>query len=812
MDDPWANAWGDNDDAKPEPASLASGTWFPSSPPPVAELDIADDEGAAPWPVAAPAWSEPAWTEPTRSEPSEPDEEPPAVDEIYSPRIVDDVEAVAEDTWKAAAAEAADGEEGREEPDEWQAAIKQKEQQDRYVPPELLASILAEFQELSSDLFPNEDIPTPNLQGVEDIAELSSSIQRLVPEDIVIPPQRDFGQTFTSKHLADTLKLTRHSSLTRSSPFSHYTSTKGTFVWESTLKEDEYVPSGWRIMGKDEAAAPQETKKTGGLLSFFGRRASTPPASGQTSPRSVSSSPRPSLDATKRLSTSSITSNSSPLSPTTATAPPAPAAVIVPVTTPVVPEAVPPSAVSRFLNRFSRTKSGSRNNSLALSSDDLDFLSDSVPSASDEGEDLFGDNSNHQLNALASFVSSEPTPLPPPLAPPPRASPRPPAVSLTSYTPTMKPLASPGMPPMSPMPALPSPQLKNFTPIPPSRKTMPTAIMSSATATNAPSAFALPPPPSSRGHTPSVEKQSKIFEDDDDDDFADFQTHTGPATSLSHHKTYSSIGDASFGSSSSTQGLFNGVNTGGKNNSMSFDDFDDFITSPPPRTLRTPSPPRVPAKMPMPTSFSDNVLASTRQQPPPRIPIAAPSIQPVSTFREDTPSPPVKRPTRTANHQKTLSLMESMAGKSWAASDAPPSPLPPALPKPPGQTNGHRRAMESISSVGSLLDEDEDGGLIGNVGRLGGVSSTSSATGLGGMGNGFGSTSQGNGASGAFNGLGGLGVMSSRGSTPQPAPFSQSQKPNEAQAFDGLVPSKPAQPAKQTGGLSAQDLSFFEGL
>lgn len=241
---------------------------------------------------------------------------------------------------------------------------------------------------------------------------------------------------------------------------SHYLAAKGSTAWEISVKErkevvEDDVPVGWRIVEKAPAVTATEgmkDKKTGGgLFSFWGRRQSQAPSTpipGADSSRRSSSienapkspvvgelkseSRRPSQESVRSSMTGSVAQLPSPLSESILQSPAQTDAATPPTMSSysTAPEPVQersgtppaPSAVSRFLNRFSRRSSmgGSPHSSLALSSDDLEFLSDIVPSAADEADE-------NSADALEKFVSTKREPivavpaLPPPLAPPPKA-------------------------------------------------------------------------------------------------------------------------------------------------------------------------------------------------------------------------------------------------------------------------------------------------------------------------------------------------------------------------------------------------------
>ncbi|PBK72306.1 hypothetical protein ARMSODRAFT_1002446 [Armillaria solidipes] len=701
--------------------------------------------------------------------------------------------------------------------DEWEAAKQEKARRDLHVPPELLASIVERFEQLSHDLWPDDPPPDSKdetkLQSVEDMQELSSVIEKFVPDNLTIPPHADFSKTFISKKMAETLRFTRHAPMVRLSPLARYVASKGSTAWEASVKarpelsQDNFVPAGWRVVPKEKDVAPPvidtKQKSAGGLLSFFGRRSMTPPVADKpvspvTKPSAgPSASPRPSLDTHRTSISSSSPVVSSPLSPTAS----AGLSSVLPPPPDREPTPPPPSAVSRFLTRFSRTKSSttSPRNSIALSSNDLEFLSDIVPSASASND-----------VSLSDMVESPPLPekLPPPLAPPPKnhlpsGVPKPstifqdnssPLLGISSLSPS-HPLPAPLqisslMDAMMFVPSVPEPvkssqsaSSRNMTPVskpmpsPTLRSTpgpfqpskrIPTAIMSFNPTTQSavsPSSFTIPPPPTSRQQTPvpspppaaptvpihnpvprNATAQLSLF---DDEEFSDF--HTIPAHG--NGAASSAYADASFSSFSSEQSLFSSANSNSPHNADGFDEFDDFVQP----TLRTPSPPAVPAKTsarPPKITLASNLPVGS----PPRLSAQLP--------------PPQKRKVNRSEHQRTLSLMESAAAHGkWPS---PPSPLPPPLEPPPG---GVKKSVQ--------LD------------IFGGDESISSPM-----------------QQAQMNALGALTVSQSSPAILAPMPASAPApllRPPQSHVRMPFQTSNKAVSTKM-GGLSAQDLSFFEGL
>ncbi|EJF64223.1 hypothetical protein DICSQDRAFT_178709 [Dichomitus squalens LYAD-421 SS1] len=366
------------------------------------------------------------------------------------------------DPWGASAWDDAEPEANEEEPvvDEWERARQQRAKQDRRVPPEILANILAQTEELSREICPNPEEEQTSEQdawrndrrsGIEGVPGLTTFSDSFLPP-LSLQPLARFAQTQLAKKVASSVKLTKNLPITRGSPMSHYLAAKGSTAWETSVKErkevvEDDIPVGWRIVEKAPAApATDTTKKTGGLFSFWGRRQSQvvtnasaatgtdsePRPNSTEKPRSPvtsevkSDSRRPSQDSVRSSMTGSVTRLPSPSKEPTSVE-------TVPITAmssySTAPDPVAersetppaPSAVSRFLTRFSRRSGGgSPRSSLALSSDDLEFLSDIVPSARDDTDEDATDALEKFVNAKRDSVVPV---LPPPLAPPPRAPP-----------------------------------------------------------------------------------------------------------------------------------------------------------------------------------------------------------------------------------------------------------------------------------------------------------------------------------------------------------------------------------------------------
>ncbi|KIM44540.1 hypothetical protein M413DRAFT_25014 [Hebeloma cylindrosporum] len=769
--------------------------------------------------------------------------------------------------------------ESEEVDDAWEIARQQKAKQDQHVPPELLATILRQLEGLTQDLWPDPS-PPPEIERERvdfDDLGLNSVKLRLVPEDMVLPVNNPFEKTFTTKQLSEALRLTRHCPLTRSSPMALYMSSKGSTSWEASIiakpiiTQDDITPAGWKILDpiKEDPPIVDEGKKkaSGGLLSFFGRRATNIPPEPVISSRSASpaivpavatikanSSPRVSLD--NIAVQSPATERSMPLPEVSAISAPSVQSlsdsnsnlgVVVSENDNEGP--IPaPSAVSRFLGRFSsRSKPSVSRDSIPLSADDLEFLSD-VPTIRSEAEQ------SPALDALSMMLKSPPlsTALPPPLAPPPKGPSRsfrhtPPAqdpqrpsnefsffdldqgtANTTLAGPSLSLLTTAPIPPVKPPlgESAPTPNRNaspthsfNLTPIPdytqppsdneqswppfdypsvsmnkpapPQTKRSFVPIMSSSrtpsgtppplpkpglpfalppppSSNHRPSSSnpavgssiaisPLPPPPSSRSHTPfraQIQPPSTII--DEDDEFSDFLSSPSQTT----HPAPLSF--SNFGPAPSLTPIPSHPPP-----TISTNLFNDFNTSP--------LPPKPPAKTtPSPTRFSAP-------------PLRPPSNPPPETMSGSKQS---KVP-RKADHSRTLSLLESAAARGrWLA---PPSPLPEAIP-PPDASNGKSSNVD----------------LFGGNSTMQAQQAQAAAT----LANFASNSSNGNGNSQGWN----FPPPSNTTSIIQPT---LRRPPPPQPAFTSLpLPAVQPFPTKngstsssaKTGGLSAQDLSFFEGL
>jgi len=646
-------------------------------------------------------------------------------------------------------------------------------------------------------------------------------LNELIPDDFVLPPAVQYPTTATAKAMNEALKLTRHSTFVGSSPLAKLLASKGSLDWQRSVVSKEVVvpdaaPVGWRILDKEEHRSTVEERKpkrgASGLLSFLNRRApsvsSLPEEVSETSPRrsSIGSSAR---GANSPQSTNRDTSPGTRSS--TSTPPTQPVQQASPETT-VATLAPAPSAVSRFLNRFSRTKStGSQHSSLALSADDLEYLSDIVPSASDPDDEQEG-----TPKALSNIITSPlPTKLPPPLPPPPKPSVptfnEPPLISaplsrppqhlgqtssslLLSLPPPLSPRPispptlslSPAIPPKdtgshSPSPSIGSAVPKPSSPQPLSRSQSPFTLPPPSKASTPLSLPPLlPPPPISPPQTPrptavqplsppstSFTPSSSSYmwpnsmSGGDDEGTSDEEFFS--SFSRSPYRPSHAPSDSTSIRSPESQNSGDRLRSARSSMSQSFDDFDDFVSSPSRKqpTPRSPSPPPLPAKNTPPRNYR---MPNHTSRPSVDHQRTQSLIDKASTTKGTWPSP-------AAPALLVRPIPPPPAAEDLLGFDDPPAS--PALPCPPQPLLDMSLGTgEKLVPVTSPFLRSAAGGRMHQVSR----------------------------------------------SPPPPMP-SQPSTSFPLLAFMSSPPPLSGKPLPQTapkpsqmGGLSAQDLSFFEGL
>ena len=562
---------------------------------------------------------------------------------------------------------------------------------------------------------------------------------RYVPV-LTLPQLLPSGKSFSAKAMADAVKLSRNTALARTSPMSILLAAKGSTAWETSVKSrtempvDE-VPSGWRILEKDpkkdEKAGDRVKRSTGLLASFWSRRAATPslpsnpPSQEQSNPSPDATAPENAHPVQTLVQHSSMESvKISPVTVTTSQTPPqsspAPASsqvrvaplssslsLALPPVDPVSQDEdtnVPPpgSAVSRFLKRFSRPRSStSPRNSITLSGDDLEYLSDVRSNSTDlvdTSEGLSG-LSGATESTESGFLRGK---LPPPLPPPPKLpAPPTPAPPHTRGNNTLNghSLISPDnphipdlrIPPedstasaltlLTPSPLY-SPKLKSH-PLSPD-KIAPSLIV--PVSSSRPNSVMSTPPVALQA---SVNTTEPFDISQDDDDFSDFRSSPADPPLFPFNVSSPVAHQGEVVSTQPSQWPLNSP----------FDDLVHLMSSP---TTAQPNAFEAPKAL-RPLNFANPVLPTASTPPPPRESVSTqrasldrPNVTPTHsrTNSQQSTSPSKAGPTSpkqkaiTQGHQRTQSLLDLAATRRgrWPA---PPSPLPEPLqppPPPPGKS------------------------------------------------------------------------------------------------------------------------------
>ncbi|KAF8449108.1 hypothetical protein L210DRAFT_3523906 [Boletus edulis BED1] len=886
MDNPWATTWDNHDQDWPATRDKAwlqgDASWDTAHTQDASSDDLASGDSVSDH-QSARSTSPPRDPSDTVSETTD-----ASVGTVMSVASISDEEnldtvTAPEDDWAAPWGSIPTNPRETQPPDQWEAARQEKEKLNRAVPPELLDSLLRHCQQVSQEIWPTSENDNQDnwRSGFNDQADITALLAQLLPTDMTLPPTVQFSATATAKAMNEAIKLTRHLPVAASSPLSRLLASKGSLEWEKSIKAKQDVVSdtlhvGWRVLEKEDRLNTTEESKprkaAGGLLSFWNRKASAIQAAPVETPSEQSSSPiRSSLECINP-----VPYPSQPASPSRASSP----SVSPPTDSPTTVVATAPaaSAVSRFLIRFSRTR-GPQHTSLALSSDDLEFLSDVVPSASDPPDEDINDG---PLSAHTGARNSSPLPpkLPPPISPPPKqplSSSRPSSalgfralngVSGVGSAPTAFQTQSANhtlnvpvlAPPLSPRPAAsfshtksPPLSLKDAaTPIAAScLSSTPSIQQRSQPQPNSTSSILpppqktppllsipplLPPPPVSPPQTPRPSAfpsmtpghSSTVDSYESDEEFSAFESFPPPASLPSsepypsqeppsppprrtYERThYPSSSSASSILSPASQTSLDQLCTAGSSISASLDGFDDFVSPPP--VVRAekhiPSPPPLPVKSqfqhPQPLrldTFSRVYHAHTPSQK-----FASPTIH-TSLLNSAFSLPSVSN----AEHRRTQSLVDHAAacgGLVWPNSPNSDEPKVVAIPPPPSSSMSPKQLL-GVDNFDLLGDGDTLGGgletlpaplnVVGGVG-MGSMVSPSATDAL--------RTPLGVGQ--------GLGLRNQLQSPPMPSTsasmfsFSSLGTPVPLAATNpgSIQPTKP----KQMGGLSAQDLSFFEGL
>lgn len=618
---------------------------------------------------------------------------------------------------------------------------------------------------------------------------------------MTLTPTIPFAKTFTMKHMSESLKLTRHYTSTRSSPMAMYLASKGSNSWEAAIKarpivtSDDVAPVGWKIVdpsAQGESPLDDGKKKAGGIFSFFGRKAhnlSVDSSSKQSASPMADSGASSPKTSTPRAGSPAAVEPSNNTSDRTKLVVPDPPNVVSEVDTKspsamptidaakdeIQPETTQPSAVSRFLGRIVGRSKTQSIDSLALSADDLKFLSD-VPTSSD---------GNTLQNGDLITILDSPLPVPPPrpLAPPSRQK---------------SPFAKLPPPPSRPMQPRGSDDLLSlFDPtsiptLPENPLTMKVPVMSSGKAatcqSNSPNQMwttfeKAPIKPTSSRHL-SIETvdllkfSSRPITDGIQSDILQVPESSGSASIPVLAPPIPSLTALPL-----------------KSVQVDDDEFSDFLSSPavgdpqfssfPLDSLGSSSVPSI--KMTdthhhNSGEFRGAVNNFQASKPPPSV-SRSPAIVSTPATQSET-SHTRKKASKKADHSRTLSLLENAAARGrWLA---PPSPIPEALSPPPDRSasssktagsDDRRMDMQSQQSLAMAAFSSENLADSANAWRLPPPPS---------------------------------GTLLRPSVIPSTLVHPRLMPPSRPE-FVAQMSNRPPSNA-QTGGLSAQDLSFFEGL
>ncbi|KAF9245299.1 hypothetical protein BU15DRAFT_71055 [Melanogaster broomeanus] len=713
----------------------------------------------------------------------------PTEDDGPDARADSTILAAPDEEWGTAWTTVASSESKREveqPPDEWETARQEKEKLNRAVPPELLASMLRHCQQVSDEIWParqdpetsGDEIWRTGFDGLEDIAKL---LEQLIPDDLSLPPPVRFPATATAKSMHEALKLTRHMPLSTISPL-------------ITDVVPDAAPVGWRVLEKGDRINSTEESKSkkaaGGLLSFWNRRASSiPAAAAETTSERPGSPTRSSIDSAKPGASpqpSRAVSPSKPPSGSTTVGPPPP------------------------------PTSSAQPNSLTLSSDDLEFLSDIVPRASDRDNDH---DDEGDLKAFSSVNSSpQLTKLPPLLPPPPKSSMSSRCEDTTEHFNPHVASGSNGSGHIINTPKVPnklSAQLEVTLPFhtPASPKSSDVSQHPASPSTAA--AFIPTDPPSERR---ALHSDPYAFIGVYDVAYQPFppvaissfnpnpplRSPSPPSHRTYERKHYPTSSSASSILSPVSQDSGDQLRSARSSISASFDDFVSPSTGG--SGIRTPSPPPLPAKPQLQRQHPHPIDTFTSRSPhnhhahTPSQTHASPSVH-TGLMNSSFSSPLVSY----ADHRRTQGLVDhaaARAGLMWPNSPVTPEePRARAIPPPPS----------SLAPPTSLIGE-EGADLLGDAEVFGSgmkISSPSGPASAPAWGVGKTTFIRPGVAGGPGTGAGTMGQLSF-----SPPPLPSTSSPLLSLGTTTSVPLAKSHPVKpmQTGGLSEQDLTFFEGL
>ncbi|KAG9097138.1 hypothetical protein FRC06_007929 [Ceratobasidium sp. 370] len=353
--------------------------------------------------------------------------------------------------------------------DEWEIARARKERRDRKISPEVLSGYLTAWEAVVTTIWPDAPPPRseptsewraplediPELQSLRKLYRLPTMTTTLSSPPPPLSPLPPYSSTQISVRQRAALKATRISAIAQLSPFAHLTSTRSIQTTHrlsskasiSTSKSsldfgDGVVGVGWAWAHDEKKPGPTPAPTVAAAIStpspipatpssrfsgFWARargsaeRLSVGQGSRSNTPVPLTSPSTSSLGET----TGNIKAPAAEPVPPVEPSPPQPPQPSQPQ--PAPPSEQPVSGVSRFFKRFSRTNPLeservrlATSESVSLSATDLEFLEDFVPDSNPKSL-LDGGRGLTEFDALESMLKSKPLPKEVPvLAPPPR--------------------------------------------------------------------------------------------------------------------------------------------------------------------------------------------------------------------------------------------------------------------------------------------------------------------------------------------------------------------------------------------------------
>ncbi|CAG7851729.1 SubName: Full=Uncharacterized protein {ECO:0000313/EMBL:CCA74654.1} [Serendipita indica DSM 11827] len=308
--------------------------------------------------------------------------------------------------------------------DEWAQAMEEKVVRDAIIPSEVMDMILGRFNELSRVLWPDEDLealregPAPRTEwqgGLENVDGLTRTINDYLPPPPSAPPLH-YANTQVAASFQNAMRMTKSYGMLQKSPIALLI--KSSENWESSrIRGTAGKPFSlreWTGIHSSRSATPatqgtstilfdagSSHRRTGSLMDMIARPSFDRGRSATSSP-----APRGSIESIPSI----IPNGSTTVASTPPIASPTKSAFGTEAPTPTAA----PSAVARFLNRFSRkADEGPKPPAqVNLKSEELDYL-DMMPtinqgslSADQLGKDIMGSYPGAQALSVGGLLAA----------------------------------------------------------------------------------------------------------------------------------------------------------------------------------------------------------------------------------------------------------------------------------------------------------------------------------------------------------------------------------------------------------------------